>query len=100
MTAAGEDSYAQRLSAQARAFRHSRSSLERALNRLLLAHVAALVPLVLILGTSLVLRDSCVRQLSGMPSAFDARRNEMRNPQTTRVITSRRTPDAARRQRH
>ena len=50
MTAVGDDSYAQRLSGQARAFRHPRSPLERALNRLLLAVVAAMVPLALILG--------------------------------------------------
>lgn len=58
VTAVGEDSYAQRLSGQARAFRHPRSPLERALNRLLLALITAMVPLALILGLSLMLRDT------------------------------------------
>ena len=50
VTAVGEDSYAQRIAGEAREFRHPRSPLERALNRLLLALVAVMVPL----GTMLV----------------------------------------------
>ena len=53
VTAVGSDSYAERLTGQARSFRHPRSPLERALNRLLLALVAVLVPLGAILGYAL-----------------------------------------------
>ena len=53
VTAVGPDSYAERIAGQARAFRHPRSPLERALNRLLLTLVAVMVPLGLILGGAL-----------------------------------------------
>ena len=53
VTAVGEDSYAQRLAGEAREFRHPRSPLERALNRLLLIMVAVMVPLGTILVYSL-----------------------------------------------
>lgn len=53
VTAVGDESYAERLSGEARQFRHPRSPLERALNRLLLALVAAMVPLALVLGAAL-----------------------------------------------
>jgi magnesium-transporting ATPase (P-type) len=58
VTAVGADSYAERIAGQARVFRHPRSPLERALNRLLLWLVAAMVPLALALATSLVVRDT------------------------------------------
>jgi cation-transporting ATPase E len=53
VTAVGEDSYAERLTGQARSFRHPRSPLERALNRLLFVLVAVLVPLGVVLGYAL-----------------------------------------------
>jgi cation-transporting ATPase E/undecaprenyl-diphosphatase len=53
VTAVGTDSYAERLTGQARSFRHPRSPLERALNRLLFVLVAVLVPLGIILGYAL-----------------------------------------------
>jgi P-type E1-E2 ATPase len=58
VTAVGEDSYAQRITGQARAFRHPRSPLERALNRLLLALIAVMAPLAVVLGLSLALRST------------------------------------------
>ena len=56
--AVGEDSYAERIAGQARAFRHPRSPLERALNRLLLVLVAGMVPLAMILGGALLAHDT------------------------------------------
>ncbi len=53
VTAVGQESYAARIAGEARAFRHPRSPLERALNRLLLVLVAAMVPLGLLLGVAL-----------------------------------------------
>ena len=53
VTAVGPDSYAERVAGVARTFRHPRSPLERALNRLLFALVAVIVPLGLILGVAL-----------------------------------------------
>jgi cation-transporting ATPase E/undecaprenyl-diphosphatase len=53
VTAVGADSHAMRVAGEARAFRHPRSPLERALNRLLLVLVAIIVPLGLILGAAL-----------------------------------------------
>ena len=53
VTAVGEDSYAARLTGEARTFRHPRSPLERALNRLLLILVALMVPLAVMLGYAL-----------------------------------------------
>ncbi|HEU4978391.1 MAG TPA: HAD-IC family P-type ATPase, partial [Solirubrobacteraceae bacterium] len=55
--AVGADSYAGRLSGEARTFRHPRSPLELALNRLLIVLVAVMVPLALALGTALALRS-------------------------------------------
>ncbi len=55
--AVGATSYAERVAGEARAFRHPRSPLEHALNRLLLVLVAAMVPLGILLVTVLVLRD-------------------------------------------
>ena len=45
VTAVGAESYAARLAGEAREFRHPRSPLERAINRLLLILVAVLLPL-------------------------------------------------------
>ena len=53
VTAVGPESYAERIAGEARAFRHPRSPLERALNRLLLILVAVMVPLGLLLGFAL-----------------------------------------------
>ncbi len=53
VTAVGADSYAARITGEARTFRHPRSPLERALNRLLFALVAVMVPLGALLGYAL-----------------------------------------------
>jgi cation-transporting ATPase E len=53
VTAVGADSHAMQVAGEARAFRHPRSPLEHALNRLLLVLVAIIVPLGLILGAAL-----------------------------------------------
>ena len=53
VTAVGEESYAAKITGEARKFRHSRSPLEQALNRLLIVLVCVLVPLGLILGAAL-----------------------------------------------
>jgi cation-transporting ATPase E/undecaprenyl-diphosphatase len=52
-SAVGDDSFAARLTGQARSFRHPRSPLERAINRLLYALVAFVVALGALLGYSL-----------------------------------------------
>lgn len=56
-TAVGPDSRAAQLAATARAFRHPRSPLEKAMDRLLIWLVAGMVPLGVALGVSLALRD-------------------------------------------
>ena len=53
VTATGGASYAARITGEARAFRHPRSPLERAINRLLFTLVAIIVPLGLVLGGAL-----------------------------------------------
>jgi cation-transporting P-type ATPase E len=53
VTAVGEQSYAAKVTGEARSFRHPRSPLERALNRLLVVLVAVMVPLGLVLGYAL-----------------------------------------------
>jgi cation-transporting P-type ATPase E len=53
VSAVGAESYAVRLTGEARSFRHPRSPLERALNRLLFVLVAVMVPLGLALGYAL-----------------------------------------------
>jgi cation-transporting P-type ATPase E len=58
VSAVGADSYAARLTGEARSFRHPRSPLERALNRLLFVLVAVLVPLGIVLGYALWHRDA------------------------------------------
>ncbi len=60
VSAVGGDSYAERLTGQARSFRHPRSPLERALNRLLFVLVAVLVPLGAVLGYALWHRHAAV----------------------------------------
>jgi cation-transporting ATPase E/undecaprenyl-diphosphatase len=57
VTAVGDDSYAQRIAGEAREFRHPRSPLERALNRLLFLMVAMMIPLAAIFIYSLSQRD-------------------------------------------
>src|SRR5262249_34779565 len=44
VTAVGEESYAARITGEARSFRHPRSPLERALNRLLFVLVGVMIP--------------------------------------------------------
>jgi cation-transporting P-type ATPase E len=56
--AVGAESYAERIAGEARAFRHPRSPLERAFNRLLLGLVAVMLPLGAVLGVSLWRRDA------------------------------------------
>jgi P-type E1-E2 ATPase len=53
VTAVGEESYAEKLTGEARAFRHPRSPLELEMNRLLLILVAVIVPLGSLLGYAL-----------------------------------------------
>jgi magnesium-transporting ATPase (P-type) len=54
----GVESYAERIAGEARAFRHPRSPLERAFNRLLLFLVAVMLPLSAVLGVSLWEREA------------------------------------------
>src|SRR5436190_4639006 len=61
VTAVGAESYAQRVTGEARTFRHPRSPLERALNRLLLVLVAILVPLSALLAYALWERNTPMR---------------------------------------
>ncbi|MCO5316741.1 MAG: HAD-IC family P-type ATPase [Solirubrobacterales bacterium] len=56
-SALGPDSRAAKLAATAKAFRHPRSPLEKAMDRLLIILVAVMVPLAVGLGISLALRD-------------------------------------------
>jgi cation-transporting ATPase E len=60
--AVGAASYAERIAGEARAFRHPRSPLERALNRLLLVLVGVMVPLGVLLVSVLVVRDEPTRR--------------------------------------
>ncbi len=53
VTAVGASSYAERVTGEARTFRHPRSPLERALNRLLYVLVGVMVPLGIVLGYAL-----------------------------------------------
>jgi P-type E1-E2 ATPase len=70
VTAVGEGSYAARVADVARTFRHPRSPLERALNRLLLVLVGVIVPLGLILGSALWERDAPLAE--AVPTAVAA----------------------------
>ncbi len=56
-TAVGADSRAARLAATAKAFRHPRSPLEKAMDRLLIILVSVMVPLGVALAISLAIRD-------------------------------------------
>ena len=56
-TAVGADSHAAKVTATARAFRHPRSPLEKAMDRLLIVMVGTMIPLGVGLGVSLALRD-------------------------------------------
>jgi magnesium-transporting ATPase (P-type) len=67
VTAVGPDSYAARITGEARRFRHPRSPLELALNRLLLALLALIVPLGALTGFALWERDTPLRE--AMPTA-------------------------------
>jgi cation-transporting P-type ATPase E len=58
VTAVANESYAGKLAGEAQAFRHPRSPLELALNRLLLLLVCAMVPLGILLGYALWKRDT------------------------------------------
>jgi cation-transporting P-type ATPase E len=60
--AVGPESYAARIAGEARAFRHPRSPLERALNRLLLALLVVMVPLGVLLGVALRERRTPVEE--------------------------------------
>jgi cation-transporting ATPase E len=68
--AVGPDSYAARITGEARSFRHPRSPLERSLNRLLFVLVAILVPLGLALGYALWHRHTTLHQ--AVPTAVAA----------------------------
>jgi magnesium-transporting ATPase (P-type) len=56
-TAVGAESHAAKLTATARAFRHPRSPLEKAMDRLLIVMVGTMLPLGIGLGVSLALRN-------------------------------------------
>src|SRR5882757_3506043 len=56
-TAVGGESHAAQVTATARAFRHPRSPLEKAMDRLLIVMVGMMVPLAIGLGISLALRN-------------------------------------------
>ncbi|MEZ5099038.1 MAG: hypothetical protein R3C15_04410 [Thermoleophilia bacterium] len=58
VSAVGADSYAERLTGEARRFRHPRSPLERSLDRLLLILVGVMVPAAIILAFALFARDT------------------------------------------
>jgi cation-transporting P-type ATPase E len=62
VTAVGAASYAARVTGQARAFRHPRSPLERAMNRLLYLLVAVMVPLGSLLAYALWEREAPARE--------------------------------------
>jgi magnesium-transporting ATPase (P-type) len=59
----GVESYAERVAGEARAFRHPRSPLERAFNRLLLFLVAVMIPLAAVLGVSLWEREASTHEV-------------------------------------
>jgi cation-transporting P-type ATPase E len=56
-TAVGSESHAAQLTATAKAFRHPRSPLEKAMDRLLIIMVGTMLPLAIGLGVSLALRN-------------------------------------------
>jgi len=69
VTAYGRESYAQRVAGDARRFRHPRSPLERALNRLLAALVAVMVPLGLLFAYALWRRDEPIAEATAAATA-------------------------------
>ncbi len=62
VTAVGAESYASRITGEARAFRHPRSPLERTMNTLLVTLVAVIVPLGALLGYALFAQDASTRE--------------------------------------
>ncbi|UGS35113.1 HAD-IC family P-type ATPase [Capillimicrobium parvum] len=60
VTAVGADSHAERVAGEARAFRHPRSPLERAMDRVLLVLVGVMAPLAVALVVSLLVRDKSI----------------------------------------
>jgi P-type E1-E2 ATPase len=70
VTAVGAESYAARITGEARTFRHARSPLERALNRLLVVLVAVMLPLGTVLGYALWARRT--RLHTAVPTAVAA----------------------------
>ncbi len=70
VTAVGGQSYAVRITGEARSFRHPRSPLERALNRLLFVLVALMVPLGIVLGYALWHRQAPLH--SAVPTSVAA----------------------------
>jgi cation-transporting P-type ATPase E len=62
VTAVGAESYAARVTGEARAFRHPRSPLERAMNRLLYLLVLVMIPLGSLLAYALWEREAPVRE--------------------------------------
>jgi cation-transporting ATPase E len=62
VTAVGKESYAEKVADVARTFRHPRSPLERALNRLLFVLVGVMIPLGAIFGYALVEQDKSTRE--------------------------------------
>ncbi|HSB38771.1 MAG TPA: HAD-IC family P-type ATPase [Gaiellaceae bacterium] len=62
LTAVGAESYAERVTGEARRFRHPRSPLERAMNGLLYALVGVMVPLGALLGYALWERQAPLRR--------------------------------------
>ncbi len=70
VTAVGSDSYAAKITGEARTFRHPRSPLERALNRLLFALVAVMLPLGTVLGYALWERQAPLH--TAVPTAVAA----------------------------
>ena len=60
--AVGGDTYAERLVGEAREFRHPRSPLELALDRLILILGVSMVPLGVLLGWSLIEQDTPFRE--------------------------------------
>ncbi|HVP75777.1 MAG TPA: HAD-IC family P-type ATPase [Gaiellaceae bacterium] len=62
LTAVGTDSYAERVTGEARTFRHPRSPLERAMNKLLYTLVGLMLPLGALLGYALWERHAPLRR--------------------------------------
>lgn len=69
VTAVGDESFAARITGEARSFRHPRSPLERAVNRLLYALVALVVGLGAVLGYSLYHRHVTIHTAVATSSA-------------------------------